>query len=280
MTPLAKAHGLSNDFLLVQERDRPAEVGPWVRRLCDRHRGLGADGVICYGVEEGGVRMQLLNADGGEAEVSGNGLRCLAAHVYRRGWLPAVHEVRTLAGAKRVEVAPLAGSLYRVTTDLGPPILDSERIPIAVDPPRSPVLRHTLSVGGREVVVTSTSMGNPHCALFFDEVASDELVATLGAALERHPAFPRRTNVEFITVTGPGELRVRFWERGVGPTSASGTGAASAAVAAMLEGRIGRHARVVCDGGVLEVTWPDGGSVTQVGEVELLYEGVWLVPDA
>jgi diaminopimelate epimerase len=280
MTPVAKAHGLGNDFLLVQERDRPPDASTWARRLCDRHRGLGADGVICYGVEEGGVRMQLWNADGGEAEVSGNGLRCLAAHVYRRGWLPARHEVRTKAGAKRVEVAPRGGSLYRVTTDLGPPILDSERIPIVVDPPQEVVLRHRLTVNGAGVTVTSTSMGNPHCALFFDEVVGDDVVTSLGAALERHPAFPRRTNVEFITVVAPDELRVRFWERGVGPTSASGTGAASAAVAAMLEGRIGRRTRVVCDGGVLEVEWPEGGSVVQVGEVELLYEGVWLGPDA
>jgi diaminopimelate epimerase len=280
VTPIAKAHGLGNDFLLVSERDKPRDVAPWVRRLCDRHRGVGADGVILYAVEEGGVRMQLVNADGGEAEVSGNGLRCLAAHVFRRGWLGARHEVRTVVGAKRVEVAPVAGSRYRVVTDLGAPMLESTSIPFAIDPPREPVVRERITAAGREVVVTVTSMGNPHCALFLDEVASDALVAELGPALEHHPLFPRRTNVEFVTVVAPDELRVRFWERGVGPTSASGTGAASAAVASMLEERIGRRARVVCDGGVLEVEWPVAGSVRQVGEVELLFEGVWLGPEA
>lgn len=278
MTPLAKAHGLGNDFLLVAERDRPDDAAAFVRRACDRHRGLGADGVVFYSVEEGGVRMQLLNADGGEAEISGNGLRCLAAHVFRRGAVPAAHEVRTVAGARQVAVTPAGGCCYRVETDLGPPILDSERIPMRLDVPREPVIRETLRAAGRDVVVTASSMGNPHCSIFLDEVASDALVAELGPALECHPAFPRRTNVEFVTVTGPGELRVRFWERGVGPTSASGTGAAGAAVAAMLEERIARAARVVCDGGVLEVEWPRGGSVRQVGEVELLYEGVWLGP--
>jgi diaminopimelate epimerase len=108
-----------------------------------------------------------------------------------------------------------------------------------------------------------------------DAPASDQLVSELGAALERHPFFPRQTNVEFVTVLSRGELRARFWERGVGPTSASGTGAASAAVAAMLRGAADRSVRVVCDGGVLEVAWPAGGSVRQVGEVEVLFEAEW-----
>jgi diaminopimelate epimerase len=163
-----------------------------------------------------------------------------------------------------------------VAADLGAPILASADIPIRLDPPQPTVVRHRLWAAGRELVITATSMGNPHCALFMDEPPSDALVAELGAALERHPAFPRRTNVEFIQVQGPDALRVRFWERGVGPTSASGTGAASAAVAAVLEERTGRRVRVVCDGGELDVAWPEGGTLTQTGDVEILYEGDWL----
>ena len=145
---------------------------------------------------------------------------------------------------------------------------------MALTPPREPVVEHPIEVVGRTVLVTATSMGNPHCAVFLDQPADDSLVAGLGPALERHPLFPERTNVEFVTVRGSGEIRVRFWERGVGPTEASGTGSASAVVASVLTGRTGREVRAVCDGGVLEVSWPEGGSVLQTGEAEIVFEGV------
>ena len=125
-------------------------------------------------------------------------------------------------------------------------------------------------------MVTATSMGNPHCALFLDAVADDALLRELGPALERHPFFPKRTNVEFVTVVSPVEIRVRFWERGVGYTTASGTGSASAVVAAIVTGRTGRSVKAVCDGGTLQVDWPEGGSVRQTGEIELVFEGEWL----
>ena len=272
----AKAQGLGNDFLLVDGRLAPSEASAWARRLCDRHEGAGADGVILYDLEGDQVSMRLINADGGDAEISGNGLRCLAAYVVRQGWLPARHVVRTAAGPRTVEVTPALGSRYRVQANLGAPILGSREIPMSLDPPRSPVVEYPVEVAGRLVAITATSLGNPHCALFFDTPVADAVIASLGPALERHPLFPRRTNVEFITVVWPGELRVRFWERGVGYTKASGTGAASAAVAAVVAGRAGRHVRVVCDGGVLEVEWPEGGSVRQVGEAEVLFEGEWL----
>jgi diaminopimelate epimerase len=135
---------------------------------------------------------------------------------------------------------------------------------------------HPLEAAGRRVLVTATSMGNPHCAVFLDEVADDALLRSLGPALEHHAFFPKRTNVEFVTVLGPGELRVRFWERGVGYTMASGTGSASAAVASIVTGRASRTLRAVCDGGTLEIEWPEGGSVRQTAEAEVLYEGDWL----
>jgi diaminopimelate epimerase len=220
--------------------------------------------------------MRLLNADGSDAEMSGNGLRCLAAWVVRQGLAPAAHTVFTAAGPRTVEVAAAGPCRYRVATDLGVPILRSDLVPMALATPREPVLDEPLRVDGDEIRVTATSLGNPHCAVFLDAIADDALVRRLGPALERHPAFPRRTNVEFVTVTGRGEIRVRFWERGVGPTLASGTGAASAAVAAVLKGLVDRRVRVRCDGGLLEVEWPAGSPVRQVGEVEILFEGDWL----
>lgn len=272
----AKAHGLGNDFLLVDDREAPAEVSAWARRLCDRHWGAGADGVLRYRVADGGVQMRLINADGGEVELSANGVRCLAAYVHYKGWLPAEHVVSTPSGPRPVRVQRGPGTRFRVATELGAPLLRSDEVPCALDPPGGPVLDHPLVAAGQPVKVTATSMGNPHCSVFLEQPADDELVARLGPALERHPFFPKRTNVEFVTPLSRSELRVRFWERGVGPTQASGTGSAGAFVAAVLKGLLERRARVVCDGGVLELEWPEGGPVRQVGDVELLFEGEWL----
>jgi diaminopimelate epimerase len=274
----AKAHGLGNDFILVDERHCPPEAPPWARRLCDRHLGVGGDGVLVYGLktDAGAVRMRLINADGTDAEISGNGLRCLAAYAVRKGWMPPRHVVETAAGPRDVEVEILAESRFRVATDLGPPILESRAIPVNLQPPAARVVDHSLEAAGGPVTVTATSLGNPHCAVFLEAVADDALIGALGPALESHPFFPRKTNVEFVTATARDALRVRFWERGVGPTRASGTGAASAAVAAIVKGLTVRRVQVECDGGILEVEWPEGGTVRQVGEVEVLFAGEWL----
>jgi diaminopimelate epimerase len=261
---VAKAHGLGNDFLLIDRAAAPPEAKAWVPRICDRHTGVGADGVILFSCEgTQAVRMTLVNADGGEAEISGNGLRCLAAYAVARRGLAAAHTVITAAGPRSVEVARVSDTSFRIVTDLGTPILE-------------PVTTRTLDVEGKPITVTVTSMGNPHCAVFLESPASDEMLHALGPQLERHPAFPHRTNVEFVTPLSRRELRVRFWERGVGYTRASGTGSASAAVAAMLNQHVDREVRVVCDGGVLEVAWPEGGTVRQVGDVEIVFEGDWL----
>jgi diaminopimelate epimerase len=273
---LAKAQGLGNDFLLLDAGETPSATSAWARRICDRHEGIGADGLIVYSVGGGRVTMRLFNADGGEAEISGNGLRCLSAFLVSKGWIGPLHTVQTSAGERAVEVAPAGAGRYRIAANLGVPVLDSRAIPMTLAPPRTPVVDLLVALESGPVTVTCTSMGNPHCALFLPAPAEDALVTSIGPALERHALFPRRTNVEFVTVMSPRELRVRFWERGVGLTRSSGTGAASAAVAAVLSGRAGRSVRVVCDGGTLEVEWPEGGSLRQTGEVEVLFEADWL----
>ncbi|HEX9187021.1 MAG TPA: diaminopimelate epimerase [Vicinamibacteria bacterium] len=272
----AKAHGLGNDFILVAEELAPVDLSPWVVRLCDRHHGIGGDGVVLHARMPDGVSFRLVNADGLPGEISGNGLRCLAALAVRNGWAAERHVVTTVVGRKAVEVSAVARAVYRIVTDLGPPALGSADVPVALDPPRGTVVDHPLEAAGRSVLVTATSMGNPHCAVFLDQPADDRLLRALGPALERHPFFPKRTNVEFVTVVSPSEIRVRFWERGVGYTMASGTGSASAVVASIVTGRTGRRVAAVCDGGTLEVEWPEGGSVRQTGEAEILFEGDWL----
>jgi diaminopimelate epimerase len=269
-----KAHGLGNDFILVAELDAPAERGAWARALCDRHRGVGGDGVVLHSPAPDGIRMALVNADGLPGEISGNGLRCLAALAVRRGWALPDHTVHMVVGPRSVVVERVGPRTYRIATDLGVPGLSSDQVPMALVPPREPVTEHAVEVLGRTVRVTATSMGNPHCAVFLDEPADDGLLTTLGPALEHHSLFPERTNVEFVTVTSQQEIRVRFWERGVGPTEASGTGAASAVVASILNGHTGRDVRALCDGGVLEISWPEGGAIRQIGEAEILFDGV------
>ena len=276
MTRLAKAHGLGNDFLLVAAADAPADFAAWARRLCDRHTGVGADGVLLFAPERDGVRMRLVNADGGEAEISANGLGCLAGYMVWTGTRSTRHVVHTGAGPRPVEVATVGKGRYRITTDLGEAVLESTRIPVALDPPAPRVVDHPLRVEGETVRVTATSLGNPHCAVFLDAPADDALLYRLGPLLERHSFFPQRTNVEFVSNPSRSELRVRFWERGVGYTRASGTGSASAAVAAIVRGVADRRLRVVCDGGTLDVEWPEGGHVRQVGDVEIVFEGEWL----
>jgi diaminopimelate epimerase len=271
----AKAHGLGNDFILLAQEAVPAEPGAWVRRLCDRHEGIGGDGVLGYRLDGERLHMRLYNADGTDGEMSGNGARCLAAYVVHRGWMPRTHVVQATPGPRPVDVTPLSATRYRVLTDLGPALLSSAEIPVSL-PALEPVVNVPLDVAGGTVRITATSLGNPHCAVFMETPPDDTLLAALGAPLERHALFPKRTNVEFVHVVSPHELRVRFWERGVGYTRASGTGAASAAVAAILNGRAQSPVRVVCDGGALEVEWTGSGTVKQIGEVELLFEGEWL----
>ena len=260
----AKAHGLGNDFILVDAGLAPAEPQPWARRLCDRHVGIGGDGLLL--VDSRGadrIGMRLFNADGSEAEISGNGVRCVAAWGVHRGVVGLRHLVDTVAGPRPVEVEPMAGTRYRVGTDLGTPLQDGP-------------LSEPLEAAGRQLQVTTTSLGNPHCAVFMTEPPPDEVLQVLGPAIEHHPRFPARTNVEFVSVVSRSELRVRMWERGVGYTRSSGTGAASAAAAAVLHGFVNRRVSVACDGGVLDVHWPLGDTLRQLGEAELLFEGEWL----
>jgi diaminopimelate epimerase len=185
----AKGHGLGNDFILVTEDEFPEPAPAWARRLCDRHEGIGGDGVLVYALQEGGVRMRLLNADGSDGEVSGNGVRCLAAHAVSRLGVVRHHVIWTPVGPRPVEVEELSGR-FRVATDLGPARLRSDLIPVALDPVREFVIDCPLQVGNESVLVTATSLGNPHCALFYDEEADDATLRRLGPGWRRIPSFP------------------------------------------------------------------------------------------
>lgn len=272
-----KAHGLGNDFILVSEADVPAEWAEWAIRLCDRNRGIGGDGILIVGIDAGRniARMKLLNPDGTHGEISGNGVRCVGAWAFSRGLLPASHTVVPPPGPRPVVVERKGANRFLVDTDLGLPGLSAASVPVAFGA-LDTVVEQELNVDGEIVKVTCCSMGNPHAAVFVAEEEAEAAMRRLGPKIENHPLFPNRTNVEFVTPVSRRELRVRFWERGVGVTLASGTGSASALVASVLTGRSDRDVTVRCPGGDLHESWAEGGPLLQRGPVDIVFDGDWL----
>lgn len=257
-----KAHAYGNDFLLVDESELPAGIArpDLARRMCDRHRGIGADGLIVYVSDSAGPRasMRLLNADGSRSEVSGNGVRCLAAMISTRH--PGAREVvvETEAGEKRLVLLEHEGARLTFRAAMGAPTELGTR---------------TLDVLGAPLDVVTLRVGNPQCVVLGP--LSDERLHTLGRALATHAAFPEGTNVELASVERPDFVRILIWERGVGPTWASGTGACAAAVAAAAFGGAARDATVASPGGEQRVEWTDGG-IFLTGWAELTMDGAWL----
>jgi diaminopimelate epimerase len=259
---LVKAHAFGNDFLLVRESDLPpgADREVLTIRLCERHRGVGADGVIFFTEEREGTRMHLLNADGSFSEVSGNGVRCLAA------WLAMARELRTGesvmietdAGAKPLEL--LARDQRRLTfrASMGQP---------------EQLQRRAIDVDGTPIDAITLRVGNPQCVVLGE--VSEARLHSVAARLAVHAAFPEGTNVELAHVEAPGRVRILIWERGVGPTEASGTGACAAAVASIAYGGAARDVQVVSPGGAQRVEWTDAG-LFLTGWAEVLFEGRWL----
>lgn len=271
-----KAHGIGNDFILVSEADVPSEWAAWAIRLCDRNKGIGGDGILIVGIDSSTnvARMKLLNPDGTHGEISGNGVRCVAAYAYSRGLLPKSHTVVPPPGPRPVVVEETGPRQFAVDTNLGAPGLSAASVPVAFGSLER-VIEQELNVDGELVRVTCCSMGNPHTAVFVAEEDAETLMRRLGPKIENHPLFPNRTNVEFISVISRRELRVRFWERGVGVTLASGTGSASALVASVLTERSDRDVTVHCAGGDLHESWAEDGPVLQRGAVEIVFDGEW-----
>ena len=269
-----KLHGTANDFIYVDAREGfpgdPAELAP---RLCDRRRGIGADGLILVRPPSSGdadCRMVIYNADGSRAEMCGNGIRGLAKFVHDRRLVRASPlRVETDAGVKTVHAEVANGRVARVTVDMGAPVWEGRAIPVVAD---GEVVEQQLEVGARTYRVTCLSMGNPHCVVFVDDVDTLSL-AELGPRFEHHPFFPRRVNTEFVRVEGRERLVMRVWERGAGETMACGTGACAVAVAAARTGRAARQAVVALPGGELEIDWRDDDRVLMTGDAVDVYEG-------
>lgn len=272
-----KMQGLGNDYVYVncfEERfDNPAELA---RRISDRHFGVGGDGLILICPSDtADVRMRIFNADGSEAEMCGNGIRCVAKYVIDHGLSAAKPlNVQTGNGVLSIDYQlDAAGRLATATVNMGRPILRPEEIPVNVEGEK--VMDYPLEISGCNLTMTCVSMGNPHAVFFCDNVQDIEL-ERLGPAIENHSLFPNRTNVHFVEVKGRDELIARTWERGSGITLACGTGACAVCVAAVLTGRGDRNCRIQLPGGILEVTFSEEDNcVYMTGPAVEVFQGTW-----
>ncbi len=277
-----KMHGAGNDYVYVNcfEEPEPADPKSLAIQIADRHKGVGGDGLILIcPSDKADARMRMFNADGSEAEMCGNGIRCVAKYVYdheicRREKL----NIETGAGVLSLELQtePETGLVDQVRVDMGIPVLTPDEVPTKLKAPSGdgPAVNVALEVEGEQLVVTCVSMGNPHCITFVDQVTDDH-VFRLGPKIEKHAAFPNRVNAEFIEVLSPSEVRMRVWERGSGETQACGTGACAVCVAGVLSGRTERRITVRLLGGDLQLEWGDDDHVYMTGPATEVFSGDW-----
>lgn len=272
-----KMHGCGNDYVYVNGFEETVKDIPAVAiKISDRHFGVGSDGlVMILPSERSDFRMRMFNADGSEAEMCGNAIRCVGKYVYDNGMTEAsTVSIETLAGVMILELTIEDGKVTYAKVDMGEPILDAARIPVKSD--LEPVVGALISVDQRAWAMTCVSMGNPHAITFVDDI-TDEHVHGIGPKMEIHDAFPKKTNVEFVKVVDEETLEMRVWERGSGETLACGTGACATLVAAVLNGKSKRKAAVNLLGGQLIIEWDEATNhVFMSGPAETVFEGQWL----
>ena len=275
----SKLHSLGNDFLVVcpnEELDM-TRIGDFARRICERHTGVGADGLLLVAQGDPArneASFRIFNADGTEAEISGNGLRCAMACLVHHKKIHGARVVfQTPAGSRTCEVIEVKGTLYEIRNDMGMPRLRSSDIPFDDGQSLERVIDYPMPINQKVYDITCMSVGNPHCDIFVDRFPARIEWHQIGREIESHPFFPNRTNVEFIRVLNRGEIDVLFWERGVGETLSSGSGSSAAAVAAILKGLTDRKVRVWTSMGALTVEWPPDDQVYQTGPAEIVFEG-------
>ena len=260
-------HGLGNDFVLIDCRNRELPDLPLVsKNLCHRRFGIGADQILLlYPSDIADFKMRIFNADGGEVEMCGNGIRCLAKYIWDKGLSEkAILNIETLAGIIRPE---RKGEMVRV--DMGEPVLDGREIPVNLD---GRVIDHPLRIEDKTFRITCISMGNPHAVSFIDNVAEFPVIY-YGPLLEKHELFPKKTNVEFIEIINPSEIKMRVWERGSGETMACGTGASAAVVASNLKGLTAKNVTVHLMGGDLFIEWEEDNHIYMTGPAVEVFTG-------
>ena len=274
----SKMEGLGNDFVMMDDREGLIEEAlaypDLARKLCDRHFGIGADGIILARKSTThDVRFVIINSDGSEPQMCGNGMRCFAKFLYEKGIFTQKRmQVETLAGTIVPEIfTDQNNQVISVRVDMGKPILACPEIPFVCD--RDTGIEEPLVIGDDTVTLTTVSMGNPHAVIFVGSIMSVD-VEKLGRAVETHERFPEKTNVEFIEMIRDTEFKMKVWERGAGITLACGTGACASLVAAHLTQRSQHHALVHLDGGDLEISWDqETGHIYKTGPATQVFDG-------
>lgn len=262
---ITKMHGLGNDFIVFFDDGKvQLDVTDMAQRLCNRHTGIGADGlVIVMPSEVADVRMRIINSDGSEAEMCGNGIRCFAKYAYDRKIITKdIFTVETLAGIMTPEIIAEDGVAKLVKVNMGKPTFTASAIPMAVEAEK--VIDYTIEVEGTSYVVSSVLLGVPHTEVFVDDVTTVPLTV-LGPKIEKHSLFPKGTNVNFVQVVNESTVKVRTWERGAGATLACGTGSCSSAVMAHEKGLTGRSVDVELYLGTLHIDYDEDGTVYMTG---------------
>lgn len=273
-----KMHGLGNDFILVDDFDKtfPQNEAPALaQKLCDRRTGIGGDGLMfIQRGETAPLRMRLYNSDGSLADMCGNGIRCFSRYAYDRGLISeTAFDIETDAGMKRAALSfDAGGEVSAVRIGMGKPGLCRGDIPMT-GAANAPYRLEPMEALGRTFTASAANTGVPHLVVFLDEPLADADILRYGPALENHPAFPKRTNVNFVEVLSADSLRVRTWERGCGRTLACGTGACAAVVLAADAGYTGRHARARLALGSLDIEWAPDGEIYMAGPAAYAFTG-------
>ncbi len=267
-----KMHGLGNDYVVIDNREEKIsgkQAAELAKRLCERRLSVGADGLLLVSNSKvGDVKIRIFNADGSEAEMCGNGIRCFAKYCYENSIAPKQEfTVETLSGLKHVWLTIKNGEVSAVKVDMGAPNWERSSLPMLG---QGTCINENLDINGEAYKVTCLSIGNPHCIIFVDKV-DDFPVEQIGPKVENHKAFPKRTNVGFVQVLNPDELKVRVWERGCGETLACGTGSCAAVAAANKLGKVGNKVTVHVLGGDLQVEVAK--SLFLSGAAEKVFEG-------
>lgn len=269
-----KSHALGNDYIVMDPRalSFPLTV-PAIRMICDRHLGVGSDGILAHvPSQRADFGLRIYNPDGSEAEKSGNGLRIFARYLHDHGLARAPEfTVETPGGLVRVSLHLRGTEVDRITVDMGTATFRSDRIPVAG--PSREVVDEPLDVDGQRLVITAVSMGNPHCVVFVPDLAAVDL-HRLGPKLEHHPAFPKRTNVQFAEVKSRRRVAAIIWERGAGETLASGSSACAVASAAVRKALVDRELTIAMQGGELQITVAEDWAVRMSGPAVEVYAGV------
>ena len=273
MIKFTKMHGLGNDYVYIDAINQNIENrSELAKKLSDRHFGIGSDGLILICKSDvADFKMQMFNSDGTEAEMCGNGIRCVGKFVYEKGLTSKTSlNIETIAGIKQLELIVKDNKVEKVKVDMGIPILDSDKIPVITDD----IQNLKLKVLDKNFLFTCVSMGNPHAITVINEDINIFDVSKYGNIIETLACFPRRTNVEFIKILDKNNIEMRVWERGSGETLACGTGACASVVACILNGYTSRRVKVKLLGGMLEIEWnTNNNHVYMTGEATTVFEG-------